>query len=259
MRGGRVVAVDTTDGPARRRPGGRRLRPTPAADARPAGAATMPALPPVVCHLGLDGEPPGPLPRDRAARSTPLLVLRTGGRAPDGRSAWTVHGRGRVDEDVLLALARRGVDVCVRRWSRGSTAPPATWSSSGAGRRWACAGRAGARRSAAWARRRRSRACTPPARTRHPGPACPTSGCRPRWWPSWSARPELRPAEGDRQRRRERGLARLDRHRLGICACPPPGRRTAPACRCPRPSPGPRPAGRRPARRDDCALATASA
>ena len=38
-------------------------------------------------------------------------MVRTGGRAPDGAAAWTVHGRGRVDEDLLVALVRRGVDV----------------------------------------------------------------------------------------------------------------------------------------------------
>src|SRR5690348_18083588 len=27
------------------------------------------------------------------------------------RSAWTVHGRGRLAEDVLVALARHGIDV----------------------------------------------------------------------------------------------------------------------------------------------------
>jgi UDP-galactopyranose mutase len=41
----------------------------------------------------------------------PLLVVRTGGRAPDGGAAWTVLGRGRLAEDVLTALARRGLDV----------------------------------------------------------------------------------------------------------------------------------------------------
>ena len=41
----------------------------------------------------------------------PTLVVRTLGRAPDGHHAWTVHGRGRVDEDLLVALARHGLDV----------------------------------------------------------------------------------------------------------------------------------------------------
>ena len=71
---------------------------------------TMPAIPPVVCHLGLAGEVPA-LPHEVVLHGDPLLVVRTGGRAPDGGAAWTVLGRGRLAEDVLTALARRGLDV----------------------------------------------------------------------------------------------------------------------------------------------------
>ena len=71
---------------------------------------TMPAIPPVVCHLGLEGELPD-LPHEVVLHGDPLLVVRTGGRAPDGGAAWTVLGRGRLAEDVLTALARRGLDV----------------------------------------------------------------------------------------------------------------------------------------------------
>jgi UDP-galactopyranose mutase len=74
---------------------------------------TMPALPPVVCHLGLEGDLPG-LSHEtvlHGAPKEPTLVVRTGGRAPDGAAAWTLHGRGRIDEDVLVALVRRGIDV----------------------------------------------------------------------------------------------------------------------------------------------------
>ncbi len=41
----------------------------------------------------------------------PMLVVRTGGQAPAGASAWTVHGRGRLAEDILRALARHKIDV----------------------------------------------------------------------------------------------------------------------------------------------------
>jgi UDP-galactopyranose mutase len=41
----------------------------------------------------------------------PMLVVRTGGRAPEGHHAWTIHGRGRLAEDVLRALARHGIDL----------------------------------------------------------------------------------------------------------------------------------------------------
>ena len=71
---------------------------------------TMPAIPPVVAHLGLEGPVPE-LPRETVLHGDPMLVVRTGGRAPEGHAAWTVHGRGRLAEDMLLALARRGLDV----------------------------------------------------------------------------------------------------------------------------------------------------
>lgn len=71
---------------------------------------TMPAIPPVVCHVGLTGEVPD-LPHEVVLHGDPLLVVRTGGRAPDGARAWTVLGRGRLAEDVLTALARHGVDI----------------------------------------------------------------------------------------------------------------------------------------------------
>ena len=71
---------------------------------------TMPAFPPVVCHVGLEGEVPD-LPHEVVLHGDPLLVVRTGGRAPDGAAAWTVLARGHVAEDVLTALARHGLDV----------------------------------------------------------------------------------------------------------------------------------------------------
>jgi phytoene dehydrogenase-like protein len=71
---------------------------------------TMPAMPPVVTHLGLRGGVPA-LPREVVLHGDPLLVVRTGGQAPAGAAAWTVLGRGRLAEDVVTALARRGIDV----------------------------------------------------------------------------------------------------------------------------------------------------
>jgi UDP-galactopyranose mutase len=100
--------------------------------------ATMPALPPVVCHLGLDGEPPV-LSSETVLHGDPLLVLRTGGQAPDGRSALTVHGRGRLAEDVLLALTRRGVDLrpqVVARVDRSPRDLVDLWGGSPLGVRW---------------------------------------------------------------------------------------------------------------------------
>lgn len=72
---------------------------------------TTPALPPVVCHLGLEGEVPD-LPHEVVVHGEALLVLRTtGGRAPEGHHAWTVLGRGRLSEDPVVALARGGIRV----------------------------------------------------------------------------------------------------------------------------------------------------
>jgi phytoene dehydrogenase-like protein len=71
---------------------------------------TMPALPPVVSHLGLRGDVPE-LPHEVVLHGEPTLVVRTNGTAPEGGAAWTVLGRGRLSEDVLVALARRKIDV----------------------------------------------------------------------------------------------------------------------------------------------------
>jgi UDP-galactopyranose mutase len=73
-------------------------------------ARTMPAIPPTVTHLGLSGDVPR-LPRELVLHGDAVLTVRTDGTAPEGRAAWTVLGRGRVDEDVLVTLARRGIDV----------------------------------------------------------------------------------------------------------------------------------------------------
>lgn len=73
---------------------------------------TMPALPPVVTHVALDDASSLPdLPHEVVLHGDPMLVVRTGGQAPDGCAAWTVHGRGKLAEDVLRALARLGIDL----------------------------------------------------------------------------------------------------------------------------------------------------
>jgi UDP-galactopyranose mutase len=41
----------------------------------------------------------------------PMLTVRPGGIAPDGGTAWTIHGRGKIAEDLLTALARHKIDV----------------------------------------------------------------------------------------------------------------------------------------------------
>lgn len=83
-----------------------RLLPTLAAHV----VRTMPALPPVVSHVGLEGAGPD-LPHELVLHGDPMLVVRRGGTAPAGGTALTVHGRGRLSEDILVALARHGIDV----------------------------------------------------------------------------------------------------------------------------------------------------
>lgn len=73
-------------------------------------AATMPSIPPVVCHLGIVGDVPE-LPREVVLHGDPMLVLRTDGTAPDGAHAWTVLGRGRLAEDIVTAVQRAGVRI----------------------------------------------------------------------------------------------------------------------------------------------------
>jgi UDP-galactopyranose mutase len=71
---------------------------------------TMPAIPPVVAHIGLDGEVPD-LPAETVLHGDATITIHTGGRAPEGQHAWTIHGRGKLAEDMLLTMARLGVKV----------------------------------------------------------------------------------------------------------------------------------------------------
>jgi phytoene dehydrogenase-like protein len=73
-------------------------------------ARTMPAIPPVVCHLGLVGPVPD-VGHELVLHGDPMIVVRGGGRAPEGHTAWTLHGRGQLAEDLVTALARHHVDV----------------------------------------------------------------------------------------------------------------------------------------------------
>ena len=82
------------------------------------------------------------LPHEVVLHGDPMLVVRTGGPAPDGAAAWTILGRGRLAEDVLRR-PRAAQDRHPRRTSSaGSTGRRATSSTRGAARRSACCGRA---------------------------------------------------------------------------------------------------------------------
>ncbi|TIC88656.1 NAD(P)/FAD-dependent oxidoreductase [Nocardioides sp. GY 10113] len=111
---GRVVAVRTEHGTLDADHAVVAIDPRRLPTLRPLVERTMPAVPPVVTHLGLDGPGPDQL-RDVAhevvIHADPMLVLRRGTGAPDGGSAWTVLARGRIAEDPVTALARHGVDL----------------------------------------------------------------------------------------------------------------------------------------------------
>ena len=99
---------------------------------------TMPALPPVICHLGLSGDVPE-LPPEIVFHGDPMLVLRTDGLAPAGAHAWSVYGRGKLAEDMVLALARAGVNIRAHvevRVDRSPREQVETWGGSPMGVLW---------------------------------------------------------------------------------------------------------------------------
>jgi UDP-galactopyranose mutase len=110
VRGGHAVAVGTSAGELAADVVVCAVDPRRLPALAPYVARTTPAVPPVLCHVGLEGEVRD-LPHEVVVHGDPLLVVRTGGRAPDGRHAWTVTGRGRVQDDLLTTLARHGLDV----------------------------------------------------------------------------------------------------------------------------------------------------
>ncbi len=73
-------------------------------------ARTLPAIPPFVTHLGLVGPVPD-VGHELVLHGDPVLVVRGGGRAPEGHAAWTLHARGALSEDLVTALARHHLDV----------------------------------------------------------------------------------------------------------------------------------------------------
>ena len=72
---------------------------------------TMPAIPPFVTHLGLAHGVPD-LPREVVVHDEYVTItIRTDGTAPPGKAAWTLVGRGSLSEDLVVALARKRLDV----------------------------------------------------------------------------------------------------------------------------------------------------
>jgi len=89
------------------------LDPAATGDAHRIFGTAMPTIPPAMTHVGIAAAPgvPSDLPSEVVLHGDPLLVLTTTGRAPLGHHAWTIQTRGAPGEDVLVALARRGIDV----------------------------------------------------------------------------------------------------------------------------------------------------
>jgi UDP-galactopyranose mutase len=138
LRSGRAVGVRTADGEVGADAVVVAIDPRRLPALAPYVARTMPALPPTVVHLGLSGEVPD-LPAELVLHGDPTLVVRPGGRAPEGRHAWTVHVRGRLYEDVLVALARHRVDVRAQVVTRVDLSPPELlqrWNGSPLGVAW---------------------------------------------------------------------------------------------------------------------------
>lgn len=89
-------------------------------------ARTAPAPAPAITHLGLRGDLPD-LSHETVLHGDPLLVVRTGGSAPPGHQAWTVHSRvverDRTNDDVVSTLAQRGLDLRAQMVSRVDRSP----------------------------------------------------------------------------------------------------------------------------------------
>jgi len=110
VRGSRAVAVSTTEGELAADVVVCAVDPRRLPTLAPLVARTTPAIPPALCRVGLAGEVRD-LPHELVVHGDGLLVVGTGGRAPEGHHAWTLTGRGRVADDPLAALARHGLDV----------------------------------------------------------------------------------------------------------------------------------------------------
>lgn len=111
VRSGRAVAVATDHGPIDADVVVCAIDPRRLPALAPHVARTMPAIPPVTCHVGLEGEVPDLAPELVVHDEVQLTVRSGSGTAPDGGTAWTVLARGKIAEDVLTALARHGIDV----------------------------------------------------------------------------------------------------------------------------------------------------
>jgi UDP-galactopyranose mutase len=133
LREGRVVAVRTVTGDVEADAVVCAIDPRRLPALAPHVERTMPAIPPVVVHVGLSGGAPD-LPHELVLHGDPTLVVRR-----NGPSTVTVHGRGRLSEDILRALARHKIDLraqVVARVDRSPRDQVELWGSSPMGVLW---------------------------------------------------------------------------------------------------------------------------
>ncbi|WP_134767547.1 NAD(P)/FAD-dependent oxidoreductase [Nocardioides sp. 1609] len=138
VRGGRVAAVATASGEVAGDAVVCAVDPRRLPVLAPHVARTMPAMPPVIAHVGVEGDLDD-LPHETVLHGDPMVVVRPGGRAPEGHAALTVHGRGRLAEDLLTVLARHGTDLRQRVVARVDRTPYETvqaWGGSPHGVLW---------------------------------------------------------------------------------------------------------------------------
>lgn len=141
VRGGRAVAVATSEGEVDADVVVCAIDPRRLPVLAPHVGSTQPAMPPVVAHLGLEGDLPDLPHHETVLHGDPLLVVRVQppGSAPAGGAAWTVVARGRGAEDPVRSLAERGVHVrphVVTRLDLSPRAAAERWGGSPYGVRW---------------------------------------------------------------------------------------------------------------------------
>ena len=110
VREGRVAAVQTAVGEVAADIVVCAIDPRRLPALQPHVTRTMPAIPPVTTYLGLSGEVPD-VGAEAVFHGDPTIVVRTTGTAPEGGQAWSVFARGKLVEDMLIALQRVGLDI----------------------------------------------------------------------------------------------------------------------------------------------------
>lgn len=137
IRGGRVAGVATTAGDLGADVVVVAVDPRRLPALRGYVERTLPAIPSPVAHIGLAETPD--LPAELVLHGDPTLIVRTR-PMPTGQAAMSIQVRGKLLEDVLMVLARHGIDVHDQVRARVTLGPAtlvADWGGSPLGVRWA--------------------------------------------------------------------------------------------------------------------------